>query len=117
MLLPLYCFTKGVEKGEIDMKKFFLIAVVLNLALLIAYEIAHSFALLDFVKRSISANIAGFTWTPFTISIGYGISTVNPNGSIIAADGAVLIPNLQFFLLLSAICANLYIIWKIDRKS
>jgi hypothetical protein len=90
---------------------------VLNLALLLAYEIAHSFVLLDFVKRSISANIAGFTWTPFVINISYGISTLNPDGSIIAVDGVALFPNVQFFLILSAVCANLYIIWKLDQKS
>ena len=98
------------------MKKLFITAVALNLALLLAYGIANSFVLLDFVKKSISANIARFTWTPITININYGISTVNSDGSVVLSDGLSLFPNVQFFILLSAVCANLYLIWKLDPK-
>ena len=99
------------------MKKFFTIALAFNLALLIAYEVVNSFVLLNFVKRSISANIAGFDWTPTAINIGYGETIVNPDGSLTAVDGLALIPNFQFFILLSAVCANLYLIWKLEKKS
>ncbi len=98
------------------MARVFPVAVVLNLVLLVAYEVANSFVLLDFFRRSVSSNVAGFNWSPIMHAIGFGTTSVAPDGTLIAGDGVTLIPNLHFLALVGLVCANLYIIWKLEKN-
>lgn len=94
-----------------ELTKTFSIALIVNLSLLIAYEVFYSAELLDFAKRTINPDSISLTWTPIVITMPFGTHQGN-----VYADGVVLMPNLIFFILLALVCFNLYAIWRIERS-
>ncbi len=91
--------------------KAFRIALIMNIALLIAHEVFYSLELLYFAKAAIMPDSITLMWTPIAISMPFG----KHEGSIYA-DGVAIMPNLTFFILLGIVCFNLYVIWRIEKS-
>ena len=93
------------------MTRTFRIALLVNLSLLIAYEVFYSAELLDFATRIIHPDSISLTWTPIAIMMPFGT-----HQGTVYADGVALMSNLTFFLLLALVCFNLYVIWRIEKS-
>ncbi len=94
--------------------KFFLLALVVNVCLLTAYEVVYTGDLLAFAMRTNTDY--RFThvpyWSPFLIEMGYGYGN---NG--FTGDGIAQMPNSIFFILVGMVCFNLIVIGIIEQKS
>ena len=73
------------------MSKAFWIALVVNLCLLIGYEVVYSIQMFDFVWKTVRPSSMSFSWTPFFLSMSFG-STIDTGEGMLYADGWVLIP-------------------------
>jgi hypothetical protein len=108
-----YLFYRHCKRviGDNKMSKRFLIALVTNFSLLIAYEVFYSAELLEFAKKIIQPDSISLLWTPIFIAMPFGT-----HSGTIYGDGIATISNLTFFILLGIICFNLYVIRRLETK-
>ena len=97
------------------MRKTFLVAVVVNLFLLVAYEVGYYLHLLDFINRTFHPDDILFSWTPFIIQIRFDVpmEAVSP---AYYGYGSVSIHNFIFSILVAIACFNLFVIWKLEKN-
>ena len=91
--------------------KFFLTALVINVGLLVAYEVIYVKDLFDFTMKIINPDSMVLRWSPFLIDMPFG---AHADGAL--ADGVVWIPNYIFFILVGMVCFNLTVIWILEQR-
>ena len=92
--------------------KFFLAALVINICLLVAYEVIYVRDLFDFTMKMINPDSMVLWWSPFVIDMPFG---VHSNGTY--GDGVAWMPNYIFFILVGMVCFNLIVIGVIEQKA
>jgi hypothetical protein len=67
--------------------------------------------LLDFAIETVHPGSMELWWSPFWIQMPFATE-----GEGFFADGAVLMPNFVFFILVGMVCFNLIVIWIVEQK-